>query len=84
MDVFGSAWTRWTEVKMLFDNVNILCSCVIGQVVTYIVLIKFTLNTKSVVLNLFYGMTLISGNEVKDRAFMRRIDYSIRLLCPYR
>ncbi len=46
MDVFGSAWTRWTEVKMLFDNVNILCSCVIGQVVTYIVFYKIHIKYK--------------------------------------
>ncbi len=46
------------ELKLFFT----LCKTKVLQLATYnIVIIKFTLNTKSVVLNTFYGMTPICG-----------------------
>ncbi len=58
MAVSESAWTRCTEVKTFFA-LFWYTESVIGKLVTYNVFIKFTLNTKSVVLKAFYGMTPI-------------------------
>ncbi len=52
-------------MNMFFDIVNVLCSIFVTlhwkSLVTYNVFIKFTLNTKSVVLKVFYGMIPIPG-----------------------